>query len=1352
MTERSNGIISKGLRFLILEDVDVDYQVIHKQLSAIGFNMDKAWRYKGLSDIGSDVAPDIIFLDLNLEDSKGIDSVIKTREKFDSQPIIVLTGADDIQIATDAIESGAADFLVKGEYNNTILFKTLIVAQQRFELLRKTRESEERYRNLIEESHEVVMILSEENEITFISNHIKELTGFLPEDVIGTSAENYIHYDDLQIRNEKLGLIKENNEKRVGYEQRIRTKSGAYIWVSAIVTDHRETEGINGFVVNFKSIEERKSAESELIRSEKRYRHLAERLPVMLMRLNAKGKIEYLNQYGQEVLGGSSQGILENALAEYIYSEDQELFEEKARLSAISEENARLDARLITPDGLRWFRIYLSPEYNLRGEFSSWTASAIDVNEERALTIKIQNEARKSENILRSIKDGFFTMNKDWIVTSWNRAAEESMGIKANDIIGKNLWTIFDKEKYKTYYEASVNAMKTRKPHENVAFTEELSKWFWSVSYPSDQGVNVLFRDITASRTAADKLEKEAERLQKAQENGKIGDWELDLRTGEMSWSPILYEILGVNPSSKADSSEVIEPEDRKRLQKALDRAVKNGEPFDLDLKLRSPDNRFRYVRDLGVPEKDENGKVVKVRGITQDISERKESEEHFTKLFYQSPLPQLVHHPDSLLVLDVNDAMVQQYGYSRSELLGMNIKDLHPKHSMSDLTVEESNQQSDILRKVKSTHIDKHNNEIAVEVYARPFEFHGEAAVLTTIIDVTAEDNALEALKQSNERFELVTQATRNVIWDWDLLRGKMYRSNAYEKIFGQIPEVIPGNVDDWKGHLHPGDEARLEKSIAKFLESDDTIWAEEYRLQRADGSYAHIRDRGVALRDDKGTAYRMIGAMEDISTQKEIEKHRELLESVVTNSRDSIIITEAYPDENGNRKMLYVNEATLNMTGNSRENLIGKDPRVFQGRLSNRRDIAAFKKALDNWEPHAVELINYRKDGSKFWIDIRTLPVKNAEGEYTHWVSIERDVTASKLAEHSKDLVLKASSVLNKHVSLSARLTEIIKVYCEELRAAGGEVWMVENQQEKINRFCHYAKNKKLESSLEKRQVENEVPWLDMISNKYFLNIDLHKASEQNLWESCLVNDECESMVVFPIMAKDIPIAYFSFFMPHPASENEWYQNVFKNIALSLGAELVRVQVEDELNRFFDLSPDILAITDLEGRLLKGNPALEGLTGFTLDKLLNRPMENFIHPDDKGRSVFQNISQSAKVKNVHFSDIRLVKKNGKTTWLSWAAVVKRDERKVYNVAKDITDQMKYLSAVKEQNSKLRDIAWTQSHEIRGPLTQIMGLLGLLEVEGDNKKLKEMMIKSSEELDNIIRKVIRTSEEIKNL
>ena len=158
-------------------------------------------------------------------------------------------------------------------------------------------------------------------------------------------------------------------------------------------------------------------------------------------------------------------------------------------------------------------------------------------------------------------------------------------------------------------------------------------------------------------------------------------------------------------------------------------------------------------------------------------------------------------------------------------------------------------------------------------------------------------------------------------------------------------------------------------------------------------------------------------------------------LFESVAVHARDSIVITEAAPLDRPGPRILYCNRAFTETTGYSAEEAIGQTPRMLQGPRTDPVALARIRAALETWQPIVIELINYRKDGTEFWVELSIVPVANEGGWYTHWVSVQRDITQSKQAE---DLSARVRLAETENKALASEIVERKRVEAKLLYTA--------------------------------------------------------------------------------------------------------------------------------------------------------------------------------------------------------------------------------------------------------------------------------------------------------------------------
>lgn len=126
-------------------------------------------------------------------------------------------------------------------------------------------------------------------------------------------------------------------------------------------------------------------------------------------------------------------------------------------------------------------------------------------------------------------------------------------------------------------------------------------------------------------------------------------------------------------------------------------------------------------------------------------------------------------------------------------------------------------------------------------------------------------------------------------------------------------------------------------------------------------------------------------------------------LIDSVILNTRDAVMITKAEPiDGENNPKIIFANPAFYQMTGFAAHEILGKSPRILQGPKTSIATKKIIKDHLSKWKPIQIEILNYKKDGTEFWVDLSIVPIKNEEGWFTHWIAIQRDTTIRRELEN--------------------------------------------------------------------------------------------------------------------------------------------------------------------------------------------------------------------------------------------------------------------------------------------------------------------------------------------------------------
>jgi PAS domain S-box-containing protein len=148
-------------------------------------------------------------------------------------------------------------------------------------------------------------------------------------------------------------------------------------------------------------------------------------------------------------------------------------------------------------------------------------------------------------------------------------------------------------------------------------------------------------------------------------------------------------------------------------------------------------------------------------------------------------------------------------------------------------------------------------------------------------------------ALKISNERFEYATEATSDIIWDWNLETNAVYYSGNIQKLFGHTPGINMDNLPFYFEHVHPDDRERVVLYPDQVKYSTMVNWTQEYRFRKANGEYAFVLDKGIVIRDKRGVGVRMIGAIQDVTVMKQnelriMQQNEQLTEIALINAHE--------------------------------------------------------------------------------------------------------------------------------------------------------------------------------------------------------------------------------------------------------------------------------------------------------------------------------------------------------------------------------------------------------------------------------------------------------------------------------
>ncbi|HEX8978819.1 MAG TPA: EAL domain-containing protein [Parasulfuritortus sp.] len=279
-----------------------------------------------------------------------------------------------------------------------------------------------------------------------------------------------------------------------------------------------------------------------------------------------------------------------------------------------------------------------------------------------------------------------------------------------------------------------------------------------------------------------------------------------------------------------------------------------------------------------------------------------------------------------------------------------------------------------------------------------------GEVAYYSTIMRDIAQRRAMEsqlaeslaALRTSEEKLAGVMASLDDVVWSVSAEDFRsLYFSPAIERVYGRPMADFHADPGLWLAAVCPEDRDRVERAGREIMTTGSKDL--EYRIIRPDGEVRWLRDRGRLVKGPDGAPLRLDGIATDITAHKQAEELARKLMRAVEEFGSSVIIT----DQEGTIE--YVNPWFTRVTGYTCEEAVGRNPRILKSGQRSAADYSKLWGTVLSGQQWRGEIMNRKKSGELFWEYVVISPVKNADGEITHLVSTQEDISERKLSEES-------------------------------------------------------------------------------------------------------------------------------------------------------------------------------------------------------------------------------------------------------------------------------------------------------------------------------------------------------------
>jgi len=879
------------------------------------------------------------------------------------------------------------------------------------------RKSEEGYRKLIDVSP-LPFLVTQEEKIVFANPAAAALFGTQNEaEIMGSSPSDWIHADDIERAYHRRCRAVETGKLLDPIELVIVRRDQKEVIVLSNSTPIYQNESPAVLTI-FQDITDQRRTEKELRRSEERFLKAFNNAP-WLMTINAvpDGRFIAVNDAFLRSTGFSRDAVLGATSTEigFVTSEHRErilqTLESKGRVKEI-------EIPVTHADGAERLHLYSSEPIETDGKPLIITMS-IDITETKTAEKALMESEERFRTLFESLSAGscldelVYDENGktvDYRILNVNSSYEKIMGISRSEAINA-----LGSQVYGTgappYLDVFSRVAQTGDPESFETYFEPAGKYLdFNVNSPSKGRVSTVFTDVTERRQAEEALRDSERRLRTSQQTARIGHVDYNVNTGYILWSDMMYVLYERNralgPPTHEEVMALHWPDDVKRMEKHISKAVARGEPYALDLRVNLPSRRQAVYHAIGTPIQNEEGNVISITGTVQDVTERFQAEEALRreKEKFRMLVENLVDW-----VWQVDENGYYTYVSPQAEnLMGYPVDEILGKSPFDFMLPSEVERVSPIFSKAAQSHariigledtlLAKNGSEVVFETNATPL-INSEGTFIGymgTCRDITEKRKAEEALKESQRKFANIFNSANDAIYIHDM-QGRFLEVNQVgcERLGFRKSEMLQKFSMD----IDVQEFARLTEQRFRDIEREGKLTFESTHLKK-DGTLIPV-EISSKLIDYEGKPC-ILSVARDITYRKQIED---------TLRRNEATLHEAQAIAKIGSFVWDLRSDALEWSRHMFE-IAGLDPDGFYGNLQDTMLNIIHPEDVESVQRHVSDMVQQKKtwpmefrivrpDGGIRWIRSGARFTFDENGMPVLSVGVHHDITEYKQAE---------------------------------------------------------------------------------------------------------------------------------------------------------------------------------------------------------------------------------------------------------------------------------------------------------------------------------------------------------------
>jgi PAS domain S-box-containing protein len=816
----------------------------------------------------------------------------------------------------------------------------------------------------------------------------------------------------------------------VGKEEKGTWPDGRVTWVSTTKMPLRDANGniIGTFGVS-RDITERKRAEKALRESEQRFRQVAESAGDWIWEVDTQGLYVYASPVVERILGYKPEELVGKVhfyalLARETRDQHQaaasKVFSHKKRLDTLVKSVVRKDGTMAILEATG------VPVLDEAGNLMGYRGVNKDITEKKVAEAQLARERDLLHALMDNIPDKIYFKDTEGRFVRINRAHAESLGLEdPAQAVGKTDFDVHPPERAREAYQDEKEILDTGEPLigniEKISESDGKVRWNLVTKVPlkNNQGQVVglvgTSRDITARMKVQEALQVSERQLAQAMDLAMSAHWEFNPATGIFTFNDRFYALYGTaaereggyQMSAEAYAREFLYPEDAHIVADEIAKALATTDPgaaWVLEHRIRRRDGEMRHITVRISVIKNSEGVTIKTHGVNQDVTQHRraeealrESEEKYRSLV--SNIPDVTWTMDAeFRFVFISKNMERVSGFSPDEVyqqgVHLYLDSLHPedvdkvRQGLQALFAE--GRPFDVEVRVKR----KDGEWIWIHDRAHAtYEKNGIRYADGLLSDITERKEAAEVTRKSESRFRRYFNLPLHGIAITSPEKGWVEVNDQICCLLGYSREELLHMT--WAEITHPDDLLADTEQFDRLLTGQLDQYSLDKRFIRKDGTTVWTSLSVGCVRKADGAVDYCVAMLDDITERKQAEAEHIRLVTAIEQSAEGVVITST------NGEIEYVNPAFTRITGYSREEVLGKNPRILK---SGEQDPALYQQLwatiLDGGIWHG-ELIDRRKDGSLYTEQMNIAPVRNPGGEITHFIATQLDVTARKQLE---------------------------------------------------------------------------------------------------------------------------------------------------------------------------------------------------------------------------------------------------------------------------------------------------------------------------------------------------------------